>query len=748
MSVSREAVIYAFRMLLGRDPESDKTILAHTHILDETELARALMRSNEFKSKNRFPEMDQTTFIKSKKLSCTRKYLILGNCQAKEIGRLLENMVDGLYVKSIELLPAAVERLFSTQSSADLDVGEFDLIFSQSLPGEDFYEKFIARFPSSITKFRFFPRIGFQAFHPDCTYVYYRNEYVGGSLGHYQSKLIFYCWKNGIALEDVTNIFNGKVFERLGYFNYWSASRKNLVDQGIRCGLELDSLIDKWLGRGCFMYSMNHPKLYVLADIARALHDREGIPYLPSVEDYLEDNLATGNCWPIYPEIAKHFGLNGAYYFKRSRSGQALQPVEMVDLDAFVRAAYHEYSKYSVADLRCHEVDGPVFTGLIDFIRGSQDRQFAVDEYASSSQGAGVMKNPYRDLPDHHFWRRVVERPARDDVDPVVRVRFQLKRTDRVATAGSCFAQHISRTLKSHGFNYYVAEDGAELSDELAKSRNYGVFSARFGNLYTARQLVQLFDRAYGRFVPVDTAWVREDGRFVDPFRPQIEPDGFGSIGELELSRSEHLARVREMFENLDYFVFTLGLTESWQRRADGAVFPLAPGVVAGSMDPERYAFVNFETNTIVDDVQGFIDRLRTINPRAQLILTVSPVPLIASYEDRHVLVSTTYSKAALRAAADSIVRRNSHCDYFPSFEIITGNFNHSEYYESDLRSIRSIGVDHVMRLFMKHYAGEGETQAASVSVASANISAIEERIMKETDAINQVVCDEELLDQ
>ncbi len=320
------------------------------------------------------------------------------------------------------------------------------------------------------------------------------------------------------------------------------------------------------------------------------------------------------------------------------------------------------------------------------------------------------------------------------DVDPVTTPLFTVERTDQVATAGSCFAQHLSRTLKSHGFTYFVAEQAPVLTAEEAQRRNYGVFSARYGNLYTARQLLQLFDRAYGQFRPCDELWRRPDHRLVDPFRPQIEPEGFASAEALEASRAEHFAAVRRMLETLDVLVFTFGLTEAWRSRADGAILPLAPGVAGGEMDPSRYEFVNFTVADVVSDMQSFIARLRSVNSRAKLLLTVSPVPLVATYERRHVLVSNTYSKAVLRAAAGEICRAHTLCDYFPSFEIITGNHARGSYFEDDLRSVRPEGVEHVMRVFMRHYS-HGPASGRNPD------------LLRELTALNEVVCDEEALD-
>jgi hypothetical protein len=54
------------------------------------------------------------------------------------------------------------------------------------------------------------------------------------------------------------------------------------------------------------------------------------------------------------------------------------------------------------------------------------------------------------------------------------------------------------------GFNYFVAEQAQGLSPEQARANGYGVFSARYGNIYTVRQLLQLFERAHGHFAPVE----------------------------------------------------------------------------------------------------------------------------------------------------------------------------------------------------------------------------------------------------
>ena len=348
------------------------------------------------------------------------------------------------------------------------------------------------------------------------------------------------------------------------------------------------------------------------------------------------------------------------------------------------------------------------------------------------------MINPYSTIPDYCFWSRSMTRPAPGQIDPCVEGR-QISDRDKVATMGSCFAQHLGRFIAKSGLCYYVSESGPDImTAEEKKRRNYGVFSARYGNVYTVKQLVQLFDRAFGGFIPLDSAWDKGD-RVVDPFRPLVEPDGFADEVELLADRASHLTHVRQIFLESDYLIFTLGLTEGWRSKRDGAVYPMAPGVSGGDFNPLKHEFVNFTARETEHDLADFIERVKSVNPRAQIILTVSPVPLIATYEARHAWVSTTYSKAALRVAADAAERSFRNVIYFPSYEIITSPSAQGRYYEDDLRQVTDTGVKHVMRVFAKHFL-----QPASASAH------FEDKKMHlatlRTDA--GVVCDEEVIEK
>ena len=257
------------------------------------------------------------------------------------------------------------------------------------------------------------------------------------------------------------------------------------------------------------------------------------------------------------------------------------------------------------------------------------------------------MTHPYSNQQDYAFWRRSISRVAAPDVDPVVRPKFTISRTDKVATAGSCFAQHIARRLAASGFHYFVTETAPPMATpHQGVMFNYGTYSARYGNIYTTRQLIQLLKRAYGEWSPADDAWVSPDGKIIDPYRPEIQPDGFVSVSELHDDRKQHFAAIRRIVEDSDVFVFTLGLTEVWLNN-DGAAYPVAPGVAGGEFDPSRHTFLNMNVMEVLADLQEAIAFARARNPRLRFVLTVSPVPLVATAEDRSVLGSGLIARRA-----------------------------------------------------------------------------------------------------
>lgn len=323
------------------------------------------------------------------------------------------------------------------------------------------------------------------------------------------------------------------------------------------------------------------------------------------------------------------------------------------------------------------------------------------------------MSHPYSNLPDSRLWRRSVKPEDIGALDLIVDTGgLHIDASDQVMTAGSCFAQHIARHLRNAGFGYMVTEKPHPLVADVTDDCSYATYTARYGNVYTPRQLLQLLRRSLGQFHGSESVWSREDGTFVDPYRPQIESEGFSSAYEVEQARDQHLAATLKGFTECDVFVFTLGLTEAWVDKTCGSVYPVCPGVAGGTWDENKYDFVNFSVDECEADLRQFITELRKVNPDVWIFLTVSPVPLIATAREEHVAVATSYSKSVLRVCTENL-RDMDKVVYFPSYEVITSPATAGRYFTGDLREVAEIGVNHVMGLFFKHFT-DGRTETAS----------------------------------
>ena len=309
--------------------------------------------------------------------------------------------------------------------------------------------------------------------------------------------------------------------------------------------------------------------------------------------------------------------------------------------------------------------------------------------------------HPYSALPAKAFWRTGVAEAGIFGLRDLWASKWELPADARFATFGSCFAQHISRALKDRRMGWIDGEPApAATPPELARRFNYGAFSARTANIYTAAQLRILLQMVVGDRAVADAEfWEEPTGRILDSLRPVIEPDGFGSLDEALLSRLAMLRGLKRAITGADVFVFTLGLTEGWENLS-GQPFAACPGTMGGSFDPDQHRFVNYRTADIraaMDEVETLLLRL---NPDIHLLLTVSPVPLTATASDQHVLVATMRSKSVLRAVAGEMAEDRPRVDYFPSYEIITGAATRSAFFEPNLRSVVAQGVDTVMGHF------------------------------------------------
>ena len=140
------------------------------------------------------------------------------------------------------------------------------------------------------------------------------------------------------------------------------------------------------------------------------------------------------------------------------------------------------------------------------------------------------MANPYSNLPSKSFWKTAVSEKNAFNLENLYEKKFEISRADRIATAGSCFAQHVGTNLRLRGFNVVDVEPAPSyLSAAEARDSGYGIYSARYGNVYTVRQMLQLLTDARGATVR-DEDFLLKNDRYIDLLRPGTESAGYDSL--------------------------------------------------------------------------------------------------------------------------------------------------------------------------------------------------------------------------
>lgn len=352
------------------------------------------------------------------------------------------------------------------------------------------------------------------------------------------------------------------------------------------------------------------------------------------------------------------------------------------------------------------------------------------------------MTNPYTKLPKKSFWRPAVADRNMLEISEIWQPKITITQDDTIATAGSCFAQHISRALMLTGFSWLDSEPAPPgIPAELARDYGYGVFSFRTGNIYTAVALRQWVEAAFDVTPLSDEIW-EVNGRYFDPLRPAIEPNGFSSAEECRALRQHTLCAMRRTLSEVNLFVFTLGLTECWKNKETGFTYAACPGTLAGSFDNNFHVFHNQTYNEILQDIEAAFDLIRRHNEGVKFLLTVSPVPLVATANKHHVLVSTTYSKSVLRAVAGYLESVFEDVEYFPSYEIISTHPFRGSFFMPNQREVSSAGVDFVMGHFFAGLKLSGVDQLESSKDCAKETPL--QRTFEESDDIR---CEEALLE-
>ena len=192
-------------------------------------------------------------------------------------------------------------------------------------------------------RLRTFTNIHFDGLHPDVTYIGTIGQRTPGFFDDYHSKLVLFCFVTGRGTDDCLRLFNGGVYKKLGYFDIYANSTRELLQRDNVCDIKFAAhFLDMIRFEPC-LYTVNHPTGPVFLELSALLADAVGFDFIKMNQVFFQNHLSTNFIWPVYDEIAEHHGLayrTPAFFIK---PGERVS--RSASLQEFVEGSYVAYSQ-------------------------------------------------------------------------------------------------------------------------------------------------------------------------------------------------------------------------------------------------------------------------------------------------------------------------------------------------------------------------------------------------------------------
>jgi hypothetical protein len=134
--------------------------------------------------------------------------------------------------------------------------------------------------------------------------------------------------------------------------------------------------------------------------------------------------------------------------------------------------------------------------------------------------------------------------------------------------------------------------------------------------------------------------------------------------------------QTKDLFDTTDTFILTFGLSEVWYDAETQNVFLRT--VPKQYYDPDRNLFRVSTVEENRDNIDAIYKLIRKHRPDAKIIVTLFPIPLIATFRDESCITANSVSKSVLRVAIDEVMRARKDegfIFYWPSYEIVMDVF-------------------------------------------------------------------------
>jgi hypothetical protein len=271
--------------------------------------------------------------------------------------------------------------------------------------------------------------------------------------------------------------------------------------------------------------------------------------------------------------------------------------------------------------------------------------------------------------------------------------RFQFDVAAKVFTIGSCFAREVENHLRLRGMKLLSAVP-------VLPGSNYeigGQDRTGYQNVYTPGSVLEAI-----RLNFADDAFhslVRDGDQGYDLLTSGLLPLPMDDVRKIRGGLIETYRRL----EQTDILVVTLGYNESWSYLPSGSFINWVPSSMPLRRRIEEFGFETLSYERSRALLSEGLELVKKLAPACKVILTVSPVPLTATFSSRSIVLANQQSKSTLLAVATSLRDELDFVDYFPSYELIV-NSDRSKVFAEDGIHVRREAIKEVMQLFFSSY--------------------------------------------
>lgn len=282
---------------------------------------------------------------------------------------------------------------------------------------------------------------------------------------------------------------------------------------------------------------------------------------------------------------------------------------------------------------------------------------------------------------------------------PQAKPSFQILPTDTVFTIGSCFARNVEAALIENNMTVLSRDfDLGEVGESIGEAAN-------FFNKYSIHSIYN------------EMKWALERDSF--PGEAVLYPSPGGQpyfdaqMGQSRLDfpldqvlafRHRYLDAMAQV-KDADVIIITLGYVETWFDNELGIYLNVIPPIETLRAHPERFNFRVLGYAEILETLHQLYALLQKHRDKPmKMLITVSPVPLLATFRDVDVLVANAYSKSVQRAVLEQFVTEVPQVDYFPSYEFVTLSNPTIAWSRNDYRHVNSDLVARIMSSVISTY--------------------------------------------